>query len=170
EVFTRRIGEVASVEGVERVIGEGEPRGPGVESGAVVLRCGFGAFRANATLREECFGPSTIVVECAGVEEMVEGAGLIRGSLTGAIFADDADREDAIRLRDALERHVGRLIFNGVTTGVEVSEAMVHGGPWPATNQPHTTAVGARAVERWCRPVCYQNAPAWAVPEALHGG
>ncbi len=170
EVFTRRIGEAASVEGVQRVIGEGEPRGPGVESGAVVLRCGLAAFRANPTLREECFGPSTIVVECAGVEEMVEGAGLIRGSLTGAIFADDADREDAIRLRDALERRVGRLIFNGVPTGVEVSEAMVHGGPWPATNHAHTTAVGARAVERWCRPVCYQNAPAWALPEALHGG
>ncbi len=163
EVFARRIGEVSRVPGVERVIGEGEPRGPGVRSGAVALRCGLAALRANPTLGEECFGPSTIVVECAGVEEMVEGAGLVRGSLTGAIFADDADREDAIRLRDALERRVGRLIFNGVPTGVEVSEAMVHGGPWPATNQPHTTAVGARAIERWCRPVCYQNAPAWSL-------
>lgn len=173
EVFRRRIGEIAGVGGVERLIGEGEPRGPGVQSGAVALRCGFGAFREHPTLREECFGPSTIVVECAGVEEMEEGAGLIRGSLTGSVFWGEAEggeggglqgpAPEMLRLIEVLERRVGRLIFNGVPTGVEVSEAMVHGGPWPATNRPHTTAVGARAIERWCRPVCYQNAPAWAL-------
>jgi NADP-dependent aldehyde dehydrogenase len=59
------------------------------------------------------------------------------------------------------------VVFNGVPTGVRVAGGMVHGGPWPATNRPEATAVGPAAVERWCRPVCWQNAPEWALPEDL---
>ena len=92
------------------------------------------------------------------------------GSLAGSVFAAKSEGAAARRFGVALAARVGRLIYNGVTTGVEVSPAMVHGGPWPATNRPDTTAVGAMAIERWCRPVCFQNCPAELLPSELVRG
>jgi 2,5-dioxopentanoate dehydrogenase len=152
------------------VIGSGLgslPNRPALESVAMVFSCSLSAFRTAETVRDECFGPSTVIVRCPAADDLIEAAELIRGSLTASVFtrlhADDAvgdaDRVLAVRLLAALERRAGRIVFDGVPTGVAVSPAMVHGGPFPATNQPHATAVGPHAVERWCRPVCYQNVP-----------
>lgn len=143
------------------------PNRPALESVAMVFSCTLSAFRTADTLRDECFGPSTVIVRCPTAEDLIEAAELIRGSLTASVFTrlgadghvSESDRVLAVRLLATLERCVGRIIFDGVPTGVAVSPAMVHGGPFPATNQPNSTAVGSHAMERWCRPICYQNVP-----------
>ncbi len=165
--FLERLHEVSQVPGVEQAA-RGQPaEGSGTSQPVVVLRASLSALLRFPTLREECFGPSTIVVECDEELDLLKGADAVPGSLVGAIFAAHTDRAGA--LAQILAGKVGRLVFNGVTTGVEVSAAMVHGGPWPATNQQQSTAVGAMAVERWCRPVCWQNAPPELFPEELRG-
>jgi NADP-dependent aldehyde dehydrogenase len=87
--------------------------------------------------------------------------------LTATILATAADRDLAAKLMPTLERKAGRILFNGFPTGVEVSHSMVHGGPFPATSDSRTTSVGATAIERFLRPVCYQDVPAELLPEAL---
>lgn len=157
---------IASAPGVEiragslntaRVPADAEP-GP-IRAAPVLLRTRYEVFRQAATLRDECFGPSALVVVCQHEGQMLEGATLIQGSLTGSIFCGELDGALAKAMLRVLELRVGRLIFNGVPTGVEVCESTVHGGPFPSSNQPHTTAVGPRAIERWCRPIAYQNCP-----------
>jgi NADP-dependent aldehyde dehydrogenase len=122
-------------------------------------------------VREECFGPATVGV-MAGSWPELEGADL--GShLTLSIYFRPGDAEDEARARRATARHArsaGRIIYNGVPTGVRVAHGMVHAGPFPATGRPDATAVGPLAIERWCRPICWQNAPSWALPEELRDG
>jgi NADP-dependent aldehyde dehydrogenase len=91
----------------------------------------------------------------------------LEGQLTATVHATADDRELAASLLPTLERKAGRVLFNGFPTGVEVSHAMVHGGPFPATSDSRTTSVGATAIDRFLRPVCYQDVPAELLPEAL---
>lgn len=177
--FAKRIAEVMAVAGVEVRAGspmaphrtgsgaEKVERGYGIFASPVLLKTRFETFRRNPTLREECFGPSAIVVMCEDERDLLEAAASIQGSLTGSIFAGSLDTALVRQLQGILEQRVGRIIFNGVPTGVEVAPAMVQGGPWPATNAPHTTAVGWYAMKRWARPVCYQNAPEALLPSEL---
>lgn len=162
ETLARRVVEVTRTRGVETRVGRGlvsDPSSRAVASGPGLFRATLATFRAERTLHKECFGPVAIAIVCESEQEMLEGASLIQGSLTGSIFASAMDATLAAKLQGILEQRVGRLIFGGVPTGVEVCHAMTHGGPFPATNQQHTTAVGPLAIERWCRPVSYQNAP-----------
>ncbi|QQS08597.1 MAG: aldehyde dehydrogenase (NADP(+)) [Phycisphaerales bacterium] len=174
DTFAKRVGEAATVSGVE--IRGGSPPQPVASSSAItgspiLLRTKAEVFEQSPTLREEIFGPATILVGCDSFDQMRSCAGLIRGSLTGSIFANAQDAPLAAAIVRVLEMRVGRIVFNGVPTGVEVRESMVHGGPSPATNQQHTTAVGPRAIERWCRPICYQGFPEPMLPAAfLHLG
>lgn len=168
--FVARIAQCLGVAGVE-VRGGATPL-VGADLGEfratpVLLRTRFDVFREHATLREECFGPSAILVVCDEAGQLLEAAGLVEGSLTATVFAAGADAGLARELQPKLESLAGRIIYNAVPTGVEVVEAMVHGGPFPATNQAHATAVGARAIERWCRPVAYQNSPQSMLPAEL---
>ncbi|MCX5690863.1 MAG: aldehyde dehydrogenase (NADP(+)) [Planctomycetota bacterium] len=160
--FLARIHECAQVPGVDIIARAKTAPEMGVYQPLVVMRTTVSTLGRFETLHEECFGPSTIVVVCDDEAQMLKAAAKIPGSLSAAIFCDDpADTPVARKLAASLTRRVGRLVFQGVTTGVEVSPAMVHGGPFPATNQPQSTAVGTMAMERWCRPVCVQNAPSW---------
>ena len=134
---------------------------------AVLLRVKADTFISQETLHEETFGPATLVIECDDIEEMLKCAGVIQGSLTASVFLSNADLEMAEALVNILSLRAGRLVFNGVPTGVEVDHAMVHGGPYPASNRPDTTAVGPMALERWCRPVTFQNAPSVLRPGPL---
>jgi len=118
-------------------------------------------------LLEEVFGPSTLVVRYGELDEVVELAGRIPGQLTATIHAADHEIEAAAPAWEALARRAGRLVFGQFPTGVEVSDAMVHGGPYPATTDPRTTSVGTRAVARFARLVAYQNAPAALLPVEL---
>jgi 2,5-dioxopentanoate dehydrogenase len=121
-------------------------------------------------LQDEVFGPSGLVVTCRDVDEMVQVAERLEGQLTATLQLDADDHAAARRLLPVLERKAGRILANGFPTGVEVAHAMVHGGPFPATSDPRSTSVGARAIERFLRPVCYQALPAELLPPALSDG
>lgn len=94
----------------------------------------------------------------------------LEGQLTATVHAEDTDLEAAGRLLPLLELKAGRILFNGWPTGVEVCHAMVHGGPFPATSDSRTTSVGARAIERFLRPVAYQGVPKALLPNAIADG
>ncbi|MCG7600614.1 aldehyde dehydrogenase (NADP(+)) [Halomonas sp. McH1-25] len=121
----------------------------------------------ESPLLEEVFGPSTIVVEVDGPEELVDAARLLDGQLTATIMAEEVDLVRQRGLIEVLEDKVGRLLFNGYPTGVDVCDSMVHGGPYPATTDSRGTSVGTLAIERFLRPVCYQNMPESFLPEPL---
>ena len=118
-------------------------------------------------LREEIFGPASVMVRCAGEEELLQAARALEGTLTASVFGTPEDLAANRELLAILENKAGRLIFNGFPTGVEVSPAMHHGGPWPATADAKFTSVGTAAILRFLRPVCYQNLPAAALPPEL---
>jgi len=115
-------------------------------------------------LETEMFGPAAVVLS-GTMEETSAAIAKLPGSLTISVWIDESDTNAVKALLPDLATRAGRIIFNGVPTGVRVAESMVHGGPWPAANRPDTTAVGPRAIERWCRPVCYQNWPELFGPE-----
>jgi 2,5-dioxopentanoate dehydrogenase len=125
-------------------------------------------FLASAQLEDEIFGPTSLIVTCNDIDEMVKVAEYIEGQLTATLQIEQEDYELARKLLPTLERKAGRILANGYPTGVEVCHAMVHGGPYPATSDSRATSVGAMAIERFLRPVCYQDLPAALLPEALH--
>lgn len=123
--------------------------------------------RAHPMLAQELFGAVSLIVECKDVAEMAALVSAMEGQLTVALHVDGDDVPLAAPLVPQLERKAGRLVANDWPTGVEVARAMVHGGPYPATSDPRTTSVGAAAIERFLRPVCYQNFPPDLLPRAL---
>ncbi|WP_213880750.1 aldehyde dehydrogenase (NADP(+)) [Pseudomonas sp. dw_358] len=118
-------------------------------------------------LQEEVFGPTTIVVEVADDAELERALLGLRGQLTATLIGEPGDLEQYQWLVPLLEQKVGRILVNGYPTGVEVSDAMVHGGPYPATSDARGTSVGTFAIDRFLRPVCYQNYPDALLPPAL---
>jgi NADP-dependent aldehyde dehydrogenase len=118
-------------------------------------------------LQEEVFGPTTVVVEVADAEQLAEALRHLQGQLTATLIAEPDDLRAFASLVPLLERKAGRLLLNGYPTGVEVSDAMVHGGPYPATSDARGTSVGTLAIDRFLRPVCFQNYPDALLPDAL---
>jgi 2,5-dioxopentanoate dehydrogenase len=137
------------------------------QSSAVLFEADLCTLEANTLLNEEIFGPSTLLVNWSDREELLTAAEELDGHLTATLLGTEADLAANRDLVAILEQKVGRLIFNGYPTGVEVSHAMVHGGPYPATSDNRYTSVGSRAILRFVRPRCYQNFPQHALPEAL---
>lgn len=125
------------------------------------------SFLANPALEEETFGASSLVVRCSCMAEFQHIAEHLEGQLTATLFLAETDHEAARQLLPTLERKAGRILVNAFPTGVEVSHAMVHGGPFPATSDSRSTSVGATAIDRFLRPVCYQDMPAPLLPDAL---
>lgn len=124
-------------------------------------------FLAENALQNEVFGALSLVVECQDQHEVQRVAEALEGQLTATLLMEQADLEAARQLVPILERKAGRILVNGWPTGVEVCEAMVHGGPYPATSDSRTTSVGTAAIHRFLRPVCYQDFPDELLPEAL---
>ena len=124
-------------------------------------------FLENTTLHQEVFGPFSMVVQCKDTTEMELLISKLEGQLTGTIIADDKDAVSHSGVISALENRVGRIIFNGVPTGVEVCPAMVHGGPYPASTDSRFTAVGIHSIKRWVRPFSYQDWPDELLPNEL---
>jgi NADP-dependent aldehyde dehydrogenase len=118
-------------------------------------------------LHEEVFGPYTLLIACANLEEMMAVAAALEGQLTTTIMANEHDLQQCQSLIDRVKEKCGRLILNGVPTGVEVCKAMQHGGPFPATTDPRFGAVGEDALKRFARPFCYQNWPDPWLPDEL---
>jgi 2,5-dioxopentanoate dehydrogenase len=124
-------------------------------------------FLGSERLQAEVFGASSLIVRCADAAEMRALAEGLEGQLTATVHADESDYDDARQLVPLLELKVGRILFDGWPTGVEVGHAMVHGGPYPATSDSRSTSVGSRAIERFLRPVAYQNVPKSLLPSAI---
>jgi len=124
-------------------------------------------FRNHATLHEEVFGPFSMVVACKDRDDLMSCLDVLQGQLTSTLIATPEDDEDVKSLLPILNEKAGRIIYNGVPTGVEVCDAMVHGGPFPATTDARFTAVGNKAIRRWLRPVAFQNCPQNLLPAIL---
>lgn len=147
-----------------RVIGEGcEPGGSGLSVSPRLVE--VDASELDVAQIEECFGPTTIVVRYRPGQELGVLDGL-PGSLTGTIHAEPDERELIAELTQRLSPKSGRLLYAGFPTGVHVSWAQNHGGPWPSTNTQHTS-VGATAIRRFLRPMTWQSAPEWLLPREL---
>jgi NADP-dependent aldehyde dehydrogenase len=124
----------------------------------------------DEVLQEEVFGPTTVFVEVADQAQLSAALNGLRGQLTATIIGEPADFEQFAELTPLLELKVGRILLNGYPTGVEVCDSMVHGGPYPATSDARGTSVGTLAIDRFLRPVCFQNYPDSLLPEALKNG
>jgi len=122
---------------------------------------------SNPLLHQEVFGPAALLVTCRNPAEMLALAEALEGQLTATLQLDEDDADLARALLPILERKAGRILANGFPTGVEVCHAMVHGGPFPASSNALHTPVGSAAIERFLRPVCYQDLPDWLLPLAL---
>ena len=122
---------------------------------------------AQPELADEIFGPDTLLVNCDSTEDYLRAAHALDGHLTATILGNEDDLAANRELIHILEQKAGRLIFNGFPTGVEVTHAMVHGGPYPSTSDPRFTSVGSLAIYRFARPVCFQNFPPAMLPAEL---
>lgn len=124
----------------------------------------------DEVLQEEVFGPTTVFVEVADQAQLSAALNGLHGQLTATIIGESADFEQFNELTALLEQKVGRILLNGYPTGVEVCDSMVHGGPYPATSDARGTSVGTLAIDRFLRPVCFQNYPDSLLPEPLKNG
>lgn len=163
--YTDALDALAARDGVEVA-----RRLPGVEGqpDVVLLRTTADAVRNDpALITTEVFGPASLVVAYRSPEEVEEALAEFEGTLTGTVQAAGADDETGLRMLDLLARYAGRVIWNQWPTGVTVSDAQQHGGPWPASTAPTTTSVGTAAIRRFRRPVAFQNVPGTALPPEL---
>ena len=124
-------------------------------------------FLDNPVLHQEIFGPFSLVVQCEDEQQLETIISQSEGQLTGTIISDDDELMQYPQLISALQNRVGRVIFNGVPTGIEVCGSMMHGGPYPATTDSRFTAVGINSIKRWVRPFSYQNWPNTLLPDEL---
>ncbi|HEY0207728.1 aldehyde dehydrogenase (NADP(+)) [Acerihabitans sp.] len=157
---------LAAVAGVSR-LAAGRPAKGANQAQAAVLVADARDFLSQPSLSQEVFGPTSLVVRCRDKRQLREAVMALEGQLTLSLHLDEADHDDARALLPVLERRAGRLLVNGFPTGVDVGYAMVHGGPFPATSDARTTSVGAGAIARFLRPVCYQDFPAALLPVEL---
>jgi NADP-dependent aldehyde dehydrogenase len=168
DAYETGIEKMCQVEGVRLVCESAAPADPEkTEVSARVLTTDAETFRKKKNLSEEVFGPSTLVVVCENFDEVHSIAENLEGHLTATVHGTPEDLIRHRRLVSTLESKVGRLIFNGVPTGVEVCSAMHHGGPYPATTAAYATSVGTNAIRRFARPVCFQDFPDDALPVEL---
>ena len=142
------------------------PGGAGFAVNAALFETGAASF-LNSDLQSEIFGPTTLLVQHSDRDQVLAIARSLEGHLTATIHGTDDDLRDFADLIAILENKVGRLVFNGFPTGVEVTHAMVHGGPYPSTSDGRSTSVGSQAIFRFARPVCYQGFPDAALPDEL---
>lgn len=165
QAFVHGVRALAA-EGVTK-LGEGAEQAHATAAQPALFVTNAAEFATNPKLAEEVFGPVALLIECSNADEMVTLANQFEGQLTATMHLEAADYPLAAKLLPVLERKAGRVLINGFPTGVEVSYAMVHGGPFPSTSDARATSVGAMAIERFLRPVCYQDFPAALLPTEL---
>ena len=167
QAFCEGVAKVDGVDGVEK-IAQGLPaQGLHNAAQAALYVTDVQRLLSSPVLQEEMFGPASIVVRAKNIDEVLQLAEKLEGQLTVTLQIDPADHADAKRLIPVLERKAGRILANGFPTGVEVCHAMVHGGPFPSTSNAMFTSVGASAIDRFLRPVCYQDLPDALLPQAV---
>jgi NADP-dependent aldehyde dehydrogenase len=165
-----RAGLDAGVAGLRSATTELAAGPPAPERGSwaspTVFRTSAETLASNASMSEEVFGPVSVVVEYAGLDDLARALDAVEGSLTATLHVEDDDTLPVDRLVALVADRAGRIVFNGWPTGVAVSWAQQHGGPWPSTTSIHTS-VGVTAIRRFVRPVAYQDAPDAALPPEL---
>ncbi len=132
-----------------------------------VFKTSASAFLQDSKLSDEVFGPCCLIVECDDLPQLQNCLESFDGQLTATLHCEEADFAIAKELMPLLTPRVGRILFNGFPTGVEVTHAMMHGGPYPASSDVRGTSVGSKAIERFLRPLCFQNTPKALLPEIL---
>jgi NADP-dependent aldehyde dehydrogenase len=166
--YEKGLAELSSHDGVT-LLGRGaESSGKHCARGAL-LSIPAGRFIGDEVASREVFGSASLIVRCADIDEVAAVLDSLEGQLTATLHLDTEDEEPAAKLVPILQRKAGRILANGWPTGVEVSHAMVHGGPFPATSDGRSTSVGTLAIDRYLRPVCYQDVPEALLPAALRG-
>jgi len=159
---------VMSVQGVSRVAVAGASADAGkTQAAPSIAMTDAKRFLAAPELATEAFGPFALLILADDIEPMVACASALEGQLTATLHATSEDLARATALLDVAEQRAGRLLINGFPTGVEVSPAMNHGGPYPATSDVRHTSVGTAAMLRFARPHCYQGFPDALLPSAL---
>jgi NADP-dependent aldehyde dehydrogenase len=155
------------IDGVRRIRSNAPPDDRRTQAEVTMFVTEAETFLQHDELGEELFGPATVIVSSAAKEELMRIAHQLQGHLTATIHGTHEDLVEFKDLVSLLQKKVGRLVFNGVPTGVEVCTAMHHGGPYPATSDSHWTSVGAQAIKRFARPICFQDFPQQALPIEL---
>ncbi len=151
-----------------KIIGKSSISEPSQNTGQALIATVNGKdFLGNPDLQEEVFGPFSLLVKCADMEELKAVCNSLKGQLTGSFMATNQDLHDYSELISILQNKVGRLIFNSAPTGVEVGFAMQHGGPFPASSDSRFTSVGADAIKRFVRPIAFQGMPNSLLPDEL---
>ncbi len=164
--FNQRTSEFAKLPGVKSLVAPQPASHAGVTP--TLLETTVENWLHEPGLREEAFGPATIVVHCRDVRDAVAGVNIVEGSLTGTIHIGAGEKSDAVEtIVRALSQVAGRIVVNGYPTGVEVNHAMVHGGPYPATTDSNSTSVGSAAIRRFTRLIAFQDAPQMILPPEL---
>lgn len=166
QAYTAGIARLEKIDGVD-LIAQGKQGDFSCSATAQLALTTAQDFISKAALQDEIFGPISLIIACNNIGEMHTIAQLVEGQLTVTIHATAADYAAAAGLMPLLEKKAGRILFNGFPTGVEVAHAMVHGGPFPATSDSRSTSVGSMAIERFLRPICYQEVPADLLPACL---
>ncbi len=139
----------------------------GTQVSAALFETKGSEYLARPQLAAELFGPSTVLISNSNHDELLTIAQGLHGHLTASVHGTEDDLREHRDLIEVLETKVGRLIFNGYPTGLEVCDAVVHGGPYPATSDGRSTSVGTRAIHRFARLICYQAFPNTALPQEL---
>ena len=166
EAYASGTASLRGTEGI-RLVGQGTADGDHAPAPAIYEAPAELLALDDGTVTDEVFGASGVVVRFDDVADLLPRLEGLEGQLTATVHATDADTKDAAALLPVLELKAGRILFNGWPTGVEVGHAMVHGGPFPATSDSRSTSVGSLAIERFQRPVAYQDVPAALLPQAV---
>lgn len=166
DAFDGTRSTVAAASGV-RLVAQGAAGGGPNSPAATVLEADVAVFAADDAVREEMFGPGSVIIRYDAVDELLAAAETLEGQLTASLHGETADHPAMARVLRILERKAGRIIVNGWPTGVAVTHAMVHGGPYPATSDGRSSSVGTLAIHRWLRPVAYQGVPQELLPTEL---
>ncbi len=168
DAYTRGVSSFTQVSGVEILAqGQANSTGEGYRAQAYLLGTNSENFIAQDSIHEEVFGPASLLVKCKSSEEIPQVLAVLGGQLTGTLHGTQTELTQHPELIDILSRKVGRIVINAFPTGVEVCPSMVHGGPFPASSDSRFTAVGTAAIQRFQRPVCFQNFPDALLPDAL---
>ena len=166
EAYYTGVRKLAGTKGVTTLVAGKEPQGP-CYAPAYLFQSSGDTFLSDENLEEEVFGPSTLAIPVEGKSQLMSVARRLGGHLTATLHATEKDLRDYAELILIVEQKAGRLIINGYPTGVEVTHAMIHGGPFPATTDSRSTSVGTDAINRFARPVCYQGFPQSLLPDEL---
>ncbi|MGI4755566.1 MAG: aldehyde dehydrogenase (NADP(+)) [Janthinobacterium lividum] len=167
QAYAHGVGALCGAQGVKKLAVGADAATNNTSAQPTLFHTDAKTFLTDPLLAEEVFGPAALLIACESADDIIAAANNLEGQLTATLHLEQGDHAMAKRLLTVLERKAGRIVVNGFPTGVEVSHAMVHGGPSPSTSDGRVTSVGAMAIDRFLRPVCYQDLPSDLLPEEL---